>query len=99
MLVTYTVNDRAVGLAYPIASRLARQVAAAIGGPDDVYGGIGRNGALKTPEASSGDLLDVGGAYAFAPRKVFNLKGDRFIANHGGVANPQTAYAILVAAR
>lgn len=99
MLVTYSVNDRAVGLAYPIASRLARQVAAAIGGPDDVYGGIGRNGALKTPEASSGDLLDVGGDYAFAPRKVFNLKDDRFIANHGGVANPQTAYAILVAAR
>jgi hypothetical protein len=99
MLVTHTVNDRAVGLAYPIASRLARQVAAAIGGPDDVYGGLGRNGALKTPEASSGDLLDVGEDYAFAPRKVFNLKGDRWIANHGGVANPQTAYAILVAAK
>jgi hypothetical protein len=62
MLVTHTKNDRAVGLAYPLASRLARQVAAAIGGPDDVYGGIGRNGALKTPEATMGELLAVGGA-------------------------------------
>lgn len=98
MLVTHTVNDRAVGLAYPIASRLARQVAAALGGPDDVYGGIGRNGALKTPEASMGDLLAVGGDYDFTPRKVFNLAADPFIPNHSGVANAQTAYAILHAA-
>lgn len=98
MLVTHTRNDRAVGLAYPIASRLARQVASAIGGPDDVYGGIGRNGALKTPEASMGELLAVGGEYRFAPRKVFNLGADPFIANHGAVAVPETAYAILVAA-
>lgn len=99
MLVTHTKNDRAVGLAYPIASRLARQVAAAIGGPDDVYGGIGRNGALKTPEASAGNLLDVGGEYTFERRKVYNLTGDRFIPDHSGVAGPETAYAILVAAR
>lgn len=99
MLVTHTRNDRAVGLAYPLASRLARQVAAAIGGPDDVFGGLGRNGALKTPEASMGKLLEVGGAYAFEPRKVFNLEADSYIADHGAVANPQTAYAILVAAR
>jgi hypothetical protein len=99
MLVTHTKNDRAVGLAYPFASRLARQVAAAIGGPDDVYGGIGRNGALKTPEASMGDLLDVGGDYAFERRKVYNLTGDRFIPDHSGVATPETAYAILVGAR
>ncbi|HUO87453.1 MAG TPA: hypothetical protein VM617_08670 [Thermoanaerobaculia bacterium] len=98
MLVTHTKNDRAVGLAYPLASRLARQVAAAIGGPDDVYGGIGRNGALKTPEATRGELLAVGGAYAFEDGKVHNLLADPFIADHGAVATPQTAYAILVAA-
>jgi hypothetical protein len=51
VVVTRTKNDKVVGLAYAIASRLARQVAIDIGGPDDRYGGMGRNGALKTPEA------------------------------------------------
>lgn len=99
LLVTHTANDRAVGLAYPLASRLARQVAAAIGGPDDVYGGIGRNGALVTPEASAGALLAVGGEYAFESGKLHNLLADPFIPDHGAVANPETAYAILTAAR
>ena len=49
------------GLAYAIASRLARQVAIDIGGARDRYGGIGRNGALKTPGAlDPGTLQAVG---------------------------------------
>ncbi|HEX2165440.1 MAG TPA: hypothetical protein VHM02_15975, partial [Thermoanaerobaculia bacterium] len=65
------------------------------GGPDDVYGGLGRNGALKTPEASMGPLQAVGGGYDFAACKVYNLLADRFVVNHGAVAVPETAYAIL----
>jgi hypothetical protein len=97
LVVTHTVNDKAVGLAYAIASRLARQAASGLGGPDDLYGGIGRNGALKTPEAFAPptDLLDVGGSYPFAAGKVHNLKGDRFISSHGDVTSPQVAYALL----
>lgn len=97
LVVTHTVNDKAVGLAYAIASRLARQAASGLGGPDDLYGGIGRNGALKTPEAFAPptDLLDVGGSYPFAAGKVHNLKGDRFISSHGDVTGPQVAYALL----
>jgi hypothetical protein len=97
LVVTHTVNDKAVGLAYAIASRLARQAASGLGGPDDLYGGIGRNGALKTPEsfAPPTDLLDVGGSYPFAAGKVHNLKGDRFISSHGDVTSPQVAYALL----
>jgi len=45
ILVTHTKNDLAVGLAYAVASALAGQVAASIGGPDDRYGAIGSNGA------------------------------------------------------
>ncbi len=52
VVVTHTVNDKAVGLAYAVASRLAGQQGAGIGGPDDRYGGIGRNGALKAPEVA-----------------------------------------------
>ncbi len=98
VVVTHTVNDRAVGLAYPIASRLARQVAAALGGPDDVYGGIGRNGALKTPEAVSGRLLAAGGEYAFEGGRFYNLDADAFITAHSDVARAETAHAILNAA-
>ncbi|MGH3784035.1 MAG: hypothetical protein ACRDRO_26320 [Pseudonocardiaceae bacterium] len=62
IIVTYTANDRAVGIAYALASRIAGQIAAALGDASDVYGGIGRNGALSTPEALAGELLDVDGA-------------------------------------
>jgi hypothetical protein len=97
LLVTHTANDRAVGLAYAIASRLAGQQAAGIGGPDDRYGGIGRNGALRTPEAgtSGGALLEVGGDYQFAPGRVYNLNSDTFISGHGAVTGPQVAYALV----
>jgi hypothetical protein len=49
--ITYTKNDRAVGVAYPLASRIAFQKAAALGERNDPYGGMGRNGAQHTPEA------------------------------------------------
>lgn len=99
LIVTHTKNDKAVGLAYAIASRLARQAGAGLGDSSDVYGGIGRNGALKTPEALPADTLrDVGTAYVFAPRRVSNLKADDFISGHGDVAGRQVAYAVLTAA-
>jgi hypothetical protein len=97
LVVTHTVNDKAVGLAYAVASRLARQAASGVGGPDDLYGGIGRNGALKTPEAwkPATDLLDVGANYPFAAGKVHNLKADKHVSSHGDVTNRQVAYALL----
>ena len=97
LLVTFTKNDTAVGLAYAIASRLASQTAAGIGGPDDPYGGIGRNGALKTINADPGTLLKVGSQYAFTAAHVANLNSDTFITGHGDVTGPQVAYAILTA--
>lgn len=47
ILVTYTPNDKAVGIAYPTASRLSGTVASAFGDKNDKYGGLGRNGAQK----------------------------------------------------
>jgi pimeloyl-ACP methyl ester carboxylesterase len=98
MVVTHTKNDKAVGLAYAIASRLARQVAVDIGGPNDNYGGIGRNGALKSPEAlPQGTLLPVGGDYAFEPRRISNLQADAFVSGHSAVTGGEVAYALLTA--
>lgn len=96
VIVTHTRNDKAVGLAYAIASRLARQNAAALGDRNDPYGGMGSNGAQRTPEADpDAVLLDVGGQYRFTPGRVANLRADAFISDHGDVANRQVAHAVL----
>jgi hypothetical protein len=97
VLVTYTKNDQAVGIAYPIASRLAGQAGAAFGDANDFYGGIGRNGAQKTPEcAPAGVLLDVNENYAFTNKKVFNLQAD-VIQNHSDICKDEVTYALLKA--
>ena len=98
VLITHTKNDRAVGIAYPLASRLAQDNAAALGDANDPYGGMGRNGAQRTPEAAAGNLQEVGRPYTFAAGTVFNLQADDFIADHGDVAGAQVAYALLSAA-
>lgn len=97
ILITHTANDEAVGVAYPLASLLRNQVGAGLGDKNDRFGGLGRNGARKTANAHEGELLPVGGAYAFTPGHVHNLLADKFIASHGAVANEQTAYALMTA--
>ena len=92
--VTHTANDRAVGIAYALASRIAGQIAAALGDASDVYGGIGRNGALSTPEALAGELFDVDRAYSFQPGAVHNLLADRFIHSHSDVTGPQVGHVL-----
>jgi hypothetical protein len=97
MVITKTANDKAVGLAYAVASRISNEAAAGVGDAGDKFGGIGRNGAVKTPEAKDGKLLAVGGAYAFQPRVLHNLLADDFIKDHSDVKGPQVAYAVLSA--
>jgi hypothetical protein len=96
-LVTYTANDRANRLAYPLASRLARQTAAARGGADDVYGAIGANGAQNTPEAVAGTLVSRRESYAFENGKLYNLEASYYVANHFDVAGREIANAIVAA--
>lgn len=97
IVITYTQNDQAVGVAYPIASRLAGQVASALGDQNDRFGGLGRNGALvkSTPEAVAGELLDFGGSYTFTPGKLFNLEASKFVKDHSDVTGQQVAAAVL----
>lgn len=99
VLITHTKNDRAVGIAYPLASRFSRDPAAALGDENDPYGGMGRNGAQHTPEAQglAGELraLDVGKTYDFKAGGIYNLRADQFIADHSDVTGQQVAYAVL----
>lgn len=97
IVITHTANDRAVGIAYAIASRIAGQNAAAVGDANDTYGGIGRNGAQKTTEALPGQLLDVRGSYTWKDGSVHNLLADSFIKDHSDIKGEQVAYAILSA--
>ena len=95
MLVTYTKNDLAVGLAYPIASQIAGQIAAAIGDAGDPYGGLGRNGTQKTTESTFGTLGPVTTAYVFEPHAFLDLNADDVIKNHSDIAHAEVAHALL----
>jgi len=94
-LITCSKNDKAVGVAYPLASLIAGQNAAGLGDKNDPFGGIGRNGAQHTPEASDGTLNPVGGAYQFQNGKLFNLNGDALIMGHSDISKDEIAYALL----
>jgi hypothetical protein len=99
ILATHTVNDTAVGIAYPLASRLASDNASALGDENDQYGGIGRNGAvkMKSAECVPGTLLPATSTYQFVAGKVYNLKADAFIKGHSDVKGPEVANAIIFA--
>ena len=95
IVITCTENDKAVGIAYPLASLISGQNASAIGDKNDPFGGIGRNGAQKTPEASDGKLLNIGGSYQFQSGKLHNLNADQIIKGHSDICHNEVAYAIL----
>lgn len=98
ILVSHTAHDWAVGLAYALASRVAGQTGASLGDANDLYGGLGRNGARNTAEAVDGTLGSVGTAYSFARGRVYNLHAD-VISGHGDIAKPEVAAALLAAVR
>ena len=88
IVITHTPNDRAVGIAYPAASRLAGTVASAFGDANDKFGGLGRNGAQKMEpgEVVQGvdQLLAVGGSYSWRPGHFHNLESSKYITNPSG---------------
>jgi hypothetical protein len=103
IVITHTKNDKAVGIAYPLASRIAFDNAAALGDKNDPYGGLGRNGAQHTPEVttSEDELQQVkpGQKYVFARGKIYNLNADAIIKDHSDVTSVAVANAFLHALR
>ena len=98
IIITHTKNDRAVGIAYPLASRIAGQNAAALGDQNDPYGGMGRNGAQNTAEADNVATMGLPGTqYSFKRGRVHNILSD-VITGHGDVTRIEVAYALLSAA-
>ena len=98
VLISHTQNDKAVGLAYAIASRIAKQVGATLGNRNDKYGGLGGNGAQMTPEAKNNDeILRETTAYNFKRGLVYNLNGDSCISGHSDICKDEVARAIFSA--
>lgn len=95
IIISCTHNDKAVGLAYAIASRIARQSGEFLGDKDDYFGGMGANGAQKTPNAEKQFTLDKGISYNFKLGKLYNLNADNCIDGHSNICQPQVANAII----
>lgn len=97
VFITHTKNDAAVGIAYPIASRIAGQVAASLGDANDPYGGMGRNGAQHTPEVDASVTLlgEYDFDYSFSQGHVYNLKSDPYISGHSAITGQQVAGALV----
>ena len=94
------MHDTAVGIAYPLASRVMLQLAAALGNAHNPFGGMGRNGAQHTPEAFDDMLAAVGHPYADLPagKTIRNLNGDGpnpILNSNGDVATPEIVWARL----
>jgi hypothetical protein len=87
IVISHTRNDNAVGIAYALASRVARQAGAALGDENDFYGGLGSNGAQKTPEAINTFALEDDMTYSFGDNKIYNLRADNTIGGHSLITN------------
>jgi len=98
IIVTHTVNDKAVGIAYPLASRIAQQTAASLGDANDKFGGLGRNGAQKMEAAeidpSHNKMLPSDGAYQFKTKKFFNLESSEYVKGHSDITGKEVANAV-----
>jgi hypothetical protein len=97
VIISHTHKDLAVGKAYAVASRIARQAGEFIGGPTDLYGGLGANGAQITPEAIDSFKLDSGTTYNFRNGVIYNLNADNCIGGHSEICNAEVARAVAKA--
>ena len=92
IVATQSVNDRAVGFAFPAAVGLVNEVDFAASLPK--FGGIGTWGIQGTTLAESKDMLDQRGDYQFKPGRIYNLNGSPFIPDHSGIDGPQVAHTL-----
>ncbi len=87
-----------MGNAYAIMSRLARDNSREIGDASDEFGGIGRNGPLRTTEVATAPLRKPGMAYKYKPGVINNLDGSGgLIKDHSDVTNEAVTYAFASA--
>jgi hypothetical protein len=97
-LSTFSAQDTVVGGPYAIMSRLAGDNTREIGDASDEYGGIGRNGPLKTTEVATARLQAPGAAYEYQANVINSLDGSGgLIKDHSDVTNEAITYAFASA--
>jgi hypothetical protein len=106
IVVTHTHNDSAVGFFYALASKVSGEIAAAtgmqaiIGGPKDLHGGIGANGALALADGESVKMVATPGAALTLERgKVNNILCDSIVTDHMDVMDAEIGRLIWAAVR
>jgi len=98
LISTFSRRDVVVGTAYSVASRLAHDNLQSIGDASDPYGGIGHNGAQRTPESTTTPLHPAGQCYDLQPGAITCLDGSAgLISGHGDVTNEHVTYAVASA--
>jgi pimeloyl-ACP methyl ester carboxylesterase len=95
IIISHTHNDRAVGLAYPIASRLAGDNARALGDRNDPYGGMGANGAQFANADETIPLQQNAASFTFAGGRIYNLLADAVITGHSDIIHDEVARAMI----
>jgi hypothetical protein len=95
---TFSAQDTVVGKAYSVMSRLAGDNTREIGDARDEFGGLGRNGPLRTSEVATTRLNSAGTPYDFKDRVINNLDGSGgLIKDHSDVTNDAITYAFASA--
>lgn len=97
IVISHTHNDRACTLLYAIASRLSRDVTAAIVGKNDKFGSMGANGAQF--DAAEPQADDGGTGTVFTPRRrvITNYRADTYIKEHNDIRNPDVGALVASA--
>jgi hypothetical protein len=107
LVTTRSRHDLAVGVMYPLASRIYGKPNFAPGQRLPKFGAIGAFGLQGVPGSGATDLpmLPADGEYDFAPGHVYNLEASTYIAKkegasgaHSDIAGPEVAHAIWAAA-
>jgi hypothetical protein len=105
LLTTRSRFDDAVGVFYPLASRI--KGSAAFAGPLPEFGGIGTYGIQGVADNIRNDLLMMAATdtYSLEKGKVYNLDGSKYISHkegasgaHSDIAGPEVAHALWAAA-
>lgn len=104
LLTTHSLKDHAVGAAYPAASFVNGDDAAATQDQASRWGAMG-NGGAQAVQAASQPLSKPGKAYSFNKGKWLNLDANQVIIHgglpagaHSDIVHPHTAWAALAAA-
>jgi len=105
IVTTQSKHDSAVGVLYPLASRIKGSANFAQTFPE--FGAIGAFGLQGIPDSSRSELKMPGAldAYSLESGKLYNVDGSQFIAHmdgvsgaHSDIAGPEVAHLIWAAA-